>query len=446
MEGNGNLAMNPKKISHHSLKSIVALVATSQYVEKKRILFDEMTGLILAVESNPGPSSKNDDFVFNDETLLFSGMGDIHIHAREDYSKAQTYKEDFNSAKCAAINGGVVHVGDMPNNNIPPIDDFSYQQKLELALKTNYPYLLYAGVGMKTAPLSYRVPYKVFMGPSIGELFFESTDDLTWALEKYKGLDVSFHCEDPGVLLKNKMAHNHFERRPKDAEILATHTALALIEKYSLKGKLCHYSTNEGLDLILKKRACGLEVKIEVSPHHLFFSEEEILKTRKEAAHLFQMNPPIRQNVDRERLLEAIHKREIDFLATDHAPHSLEEKEKGTSGMPGLDTYALFVTWLLKNEQVDPKTIALIASENPGAFFNQFLPSLSNQFSFYKQFGLGMGQIAPGYSASFTLLNLHRSEIFTPEKQQSKAQWSPFYGVRFPGCLQALFINGKKYL
>src|SRR5690606_36731478 len=129
-------------------------------------------------------------------------------------------------------------------------------------------------------------------------------------------------------------------------------------------GKLCHYSSGEGLNFIRKAREEGVEVKIEVTPQHLFFGLEEI---PSEKLVSLQMNPPIRENSDRLRLLEALKKGEIDFLATDHAPHTEEEKAKGTSGLTGLDTFGAFVTWLILEENVDPRLIAKMTAENPGA-------------------------------------------------------------------------------
>ena len=186
-----------------------------------------------------GPALGKADFQFGDECLIFAGMGDIHIHARDDVSQTETYKEDFCSAARAAINGGVVHVADMPNNRVAPIDDATYRGKQHHLQQRNVPIhvTLYAGIGPGTEPLSWAVPYKVYMGHSVGDLFFTTLAQLDATLAGYRGCDVSFHCEDPLLLEAHKHAPTHEERRPAECEVSATRFALQMIEKYDLTGK-----------------------------------------------------------------------------------------------------------------------------------------------------------------------------------------------------------------
>ncbi len=427
----------------NTFKIIDALCATSEGVSRKQISYDTQSGLILSVDENKFSRDEVDDY-YGDDCLLFAGMGDIHIHAREDVSGKNTYKEDFRSTCAAAKNGGLVHVADMPNNPVPPIDDDSYLAKMKLTQKSDIPILLYAGIGPKTRPLTFKVPYKVYMGPSVGDLFFKNNEDLDNVLVHYKNQWVSFHCEDPEILEEHKNEKDHFLRRPISAELMATDLALALIEKYDLTGKLCHYSAGAGLDAIKKARQKGLRVTCEVTPQHLFLSEEKIRAMASSEQIHYQMNPPIRPQQDANILLEALKKGEIDYLATDHAPHSKEEKEKGMSGLPGLDTFAPFTTWLMDSAGVSPEMIALVAAENPGTFFNTFLSSLNEKSDLMKKWGKGMGFIAEGYSASFTILNLKKPLTITKENLKTKAQWSPFLGVTFPGSVETLILRGQK--
>ncbi len=101
------------------MKVIDAVCVTSQYIQRQQIEFNELTGLILKV----GNLNKVPDYFFGDDCFLFAGMGDVHIHAREDVSGKNCYKEDFNSAFDSMKNGGVVQAGDMPYNPVPPVDD-----------------------------------------------------------------------------------------------------------------------------------------------------------------------------------------------------------------------------------------------------------------------------------------------------------------------------------
>ncbi len=421
------------------MKIIDAICVTSSYVKRQQIAFNELTQLIEDVGDLGIPRNKV-DFYFSDDCLLFSGMGDVHIHAREDVSGKNTYKEDFTSARLAMHNGGLTHAGDMPNNPIPPVDDKSYEDKFRLAMKTNGEIWLYAGIGPETRPLSFLVPYKVYMGPSVGELFFKDLSTLDKTLSFYKNQVVSFHCEDPEILDQSKHLETHQMKRPVKAEVVATKDALSLIEKYELKGKLCHFSSSEGLRLIREARLRGVNVMIEVTPQHLYF---DVTSIPSEELTSFQMNPPIRSTEDRLALLKALKDGEIDFLATDHAPHSPDEKEKGISGLTGLDTFGAFVTWLIQIG-VDPKTIAKVSSENPGDFFNKFLHSWGRIYSPFSNFGKGLGHLDKNYRANFTVLNLNRPLLITKEMLKTKASSSPFLGIEFPGQVEALFIGGKK--
>jgi dihydroorotase len=420
---------------------IEANFATTTKVSREQIVIHPKTGLILEV-GRLGVASQNVDYLFDDQFLGFAGLGDIHIHAREDVSGSHLYKEDFCSAGEAAINGGVTHVADMPNNPIPPIDDESYRKKLALTLKAPISYLLYAGVGPKTNPLSVPVPYKVYMGPSIGELYFKNYDELHETMSRYENQNVSFHCEDPEILEMHKHESLHQLKRPSEAEYLATEQAIELISKYKLTGKLCHYSTGAGLELIKKAQKKGISVSAEATPQHLYFSYDKIDPTRWVE---FQMNPPLRSDHDSAALLAAIKDGTISYLATDHAPHTHEEKLKGTSGLTGLDTFGPFMTWLLK-EGISPQILARVASENPGTFVNQFLPTLIHFESRYQSLGLGFGFLKAGFVGHLTLLDLKSSLKVTSSFLKTKVKHSPFLDITFPGRVGAVFMSGKKVL
>lgn len=222
-------------------------------VRAGQILIEQ--GRIVAVGSAFGRA----DYVFGDSCLVFAGMGDVHIHARDDVTGKETHKETFATASAAALHGGVVHVADMPNNPAAPIDDASYAAKENHLLSQLLPtvFTLYAGIGPGTRPLRREVPYKAYMGPSVGDLFFRTLEELDRTLASYHGQAVSFHCEDPVLLDQHRGAATHELRRPPECELSATRFALAMIEKYRLVGKLCHYSVGEGLPLIRAAKAKG---------------------------------------------------------------------------------------------------------------------------------------------------------------------------------------------
>jgi dihydroorotase len=409
-------------------KSISGIFANSSGISRKTVIFDEDLGIILEVLENQNVKA---DYFFDESCIIFSGFGDIHIHAREDVTCKHCHKEDFLSATNAAINGGVLYVADMPNNPVPPVDDKSYHDKFKLTEKAPIPIFLYAGIGPSTKPLSYSVPYKVFMGPSIGELFFKDDITLEETLDFYKNQNVSFHCEDPIILENHKNELLHEDRRPKSAEIRATKTALKFIKKYNLSGKLCHYSTGEGLDLIRESKKEGVKVTCEVTPTHLYFDRNNVPEEKKV---FFQMNPPLREESDVKAMVQGVLDGTIDYLATDHAPHTIEENQKGISGIPQLDTYSLFVTYMIKTLNIPITTIAKICSENPGKFVEPYLNG---------KYGKGFGKWEPGYLANFTVLNLNRPDHFTKNRMFSKSGWSPFDNFLFPGSIESVFWKGK---
>ncbi|MGC9197625.1 MAG: amidohydrolase family protein [Acidobacteriaceae bacterium] len=392
------------------------------------IEIDEKTGLI---EHVGRPAGKSDLDLSGQ--IIFPGFGDIHIHAREDASQSQVYKEDFATISAASIHGGVTHVADMPNNPIAPVDEERYAEKRNLTANSAVYVTLYAGIGPDTHPLKWHVPYKAFMGPSVGELFFSSQEQLEEVISRYRGRNVSFHCEDPEILEESRGAPTHEQRRPARAEITATEFALYLIEKYDLMGKLCHYSTKGGLQKIAAAKARGVKVTAEATPHHLFFDDSMLTDENR---LWLQMNPPLRGPEDRLALIEALREGLVDYVATDHAPHTMEEKLRGVSGVPHLDTYGAFATWLMAEHGFSAAQIARVCAWNPGRFVNEFLPqSMEN----------GYGVIAPGYVGSLTILNPDAPFVVERAAMKTKCGWSPFEGYRFPGRVTYTVLRGKVY-
>lgn len=411
-----------------NILSIEGKIINHDGESRGRVEINIQTGLIEKV----GPVTGGADILLKDE-LIFPGFGDIHVHAREDVSGKQNYKEDFKTAGAAAVNGGVVHFADMPNNSVAPIDDQKYSAKEKLASESQVHVTLYAGIGPDTLPLSRKAPYKVFMGPSVGDLFFSSKVDLEQVIKKYKGQNVSFHCEDPEILNEHKDGLTHESRRPAQAETAAMDFALYLIEKYQLIGKLCHYSTKGGLPKIISAKKAGLTVTCEVTPHHLFFDESMLTEANRK---WLQMNPPLRSQEDRLELIAALKRGDIDYLATDHAPHTKEEKLQGISGVPHLDTYGPFATWLMKEHSFTAQDVARVCAYNPGNFVNPFLPS---------NCGKGFGKVEAGYIGSLTILDMASPITITADKLKTKCAWSPFEGITFPGSVKYTVVAGKVY-
>jgi len=397
--------------------------ATAEGIRRRRIEIDIPSGLIAKVGEPEGQAN----LLLGEEALVLPGLIDLHVHAREDISMRDVYKEDFQSAGAAAIQGGVTAFADMPNNPTPPIDDESYLKKKALACRSPVTVLLYAGIGPGTRPLSFPAPYKAYMGHSVGPLFFENAGELRETLRRYHGQWVAFHAESAEVLRRCRNRPTHGERRPAEAEVKAVELALELAAKHGFDPHICHLSTAGGLEVIRAARRSGLRVSCEATPHHLFFDQEGLGNNPRQA--YFQCNPPIRPRSDRIALLEAIRSGEIDFLASDHAPHSREENEKGISGMPHLDTFGPFLFWLFR-EGISWETLRRATAESPGRFLERFLPER-------------FGRIEVGAVGSLTVLNSPQPSTIRQSTLRTKAGWSPFEGVTFPGRVRHTIVRGK---
>jgi dihydroorotase len=388
----------------------------------RRVEIDIKTGLITSVSAPRGTG----DIVLDEDFLVFSGLVDQHVHAREDPSGKDTYKESFQTAADAALHGGIVAYVEMPNNPQPPVDDASYIAKRELTSGSFVDVLLYAGVGPQTSPLSFPAPYKTYMGPSIGDLFFEDEAQLRDALSRYRGQFIAFHAEDPVLLERHRGAPTHAESRPREAEIEAIDLILRIAENYGFRPHICHLTTAEGLELIRAARKRGVRVTTEVTPHHLYYDQDNAAAF----AHtdFLQCNPPIRTRLDRIALLEGLRCGDIECLASDHAPHTVDEKERGMSGVTHLDTFGPFLFWLM-SEGFDLATLQRVASENPGRMISRYLPHR-------------YGKVEPGFVGSLTILK--KEEIMIRRGDlKTRAGWSPFEGVTFGGRVSHSIVRGR---
>ena len=283
---------------------------------------------------------------------LLPGVIDAHVHFR---TPGDEYKEDWICGARAAIAGGVTTVMDMPNNAPPCLDLISLQNKRkrieEQLAEVDIPlrYYLYLGAaGKDLSQLKDQiVGIKVYMGSSTGGLLMDSKSALEHVFQSaaQNGIMVSVHAEDEGIMRKNKEKYPHSidpsvhsKIRDRFAAVKAVEEALDLAEKYRVPLLIHHVSTKEELEVIRQAKKNRVRVYAEATPHHLFLSEEDYAKWGTRV----QVNPPIRTKADREALWEGIHDKTIDTIGSDHAPHTLEEKDlpygKAPSGVPGIET------------------------------------------------------------------------------------------------------------
>ena len=377
------------------------------------------------------------DFKYPRTHRVFPGMSDIHIHAREDATGKQCHKETYTTANAAALNGGVVAAGAMPNQPEPvtTLDRLAWHAQAHADLPVSF--MNYVGIGPNTEPLEGDLAHKLYTGPSVGDLFFTSEQGVRDALTRYVGRNVSFHVEDFDVLMENEGQPTHQLRRPVHAVNTALAYVLPMIEEFELDAKLCHWSTGgESFEMIqahrARQQAAGKSrTTLEVSPLHLIF-DADMLKIAPQGWPYVQMNPALQGTEHRVALVEGLRDGTIDYLATDHAPHTLEEKFKkfadlveggetreqaylrlldsnpakcnaraclnGTSGTPQLDTYGLVAAWLITDQGFTPERVAEVTSYNPGKFMSRFSDAK-------------LGDIAVGYDGSFTVLDMGLQQL-----------------------------------
>ncbi len=443
------------------------------------IEIDETTGLIRDVRPSTALGASTADYKYNDDCLIFPGFGDVHVHAREDETGKQTYKEEYRTAAAAALNGGVVHISAMPNTPSPVVGmkQFTWHRDRVAEIRRPVAILNYLGIDSKTKPVGKpgEYFYKLYFGKSVGDLTVTYGSELEQILAKYKGHHVSFHVEYEPIVQASAAGKTHSERRPVEAVNEGLRILLPLIEKYKIHAKLCHWSTGgESFEMIAESRKRGADIVLEVSPLHLLF-DTSMTDADPSLWTKIQMNPAIQAREHREALIRGLRDGFIQFLATDHAPHTEEEKfsafnkfaseypnksnedialaikkkdhalylatccENNHSGAPWLDTYALVCTWLMQEHGFSPERIATIAAYMPGKFVN---PHLKQQFP-EENFGKGFGEIKKGFVGALTILNTKK---FTPVRRnnlKTKVGWSPLEGRAMPGALEAVFIQGS---
>ncbi len=442
------------------------------------ITIDAKTGLIAGISK---PSKKMQaDHVFGDDCLIFAGMGDVHIHAREDETGKQVYKEEYKTAADAALHGGVVHVCAMPNTPNPVVgkEEFAWHRNRVRELAHPVAILNYLGIDTKTKPLGKpgEYFYKLYFGKSVGDLTVTYGSELDTILAKYTGQNVSFHVEYEPIVQASAGGKTHSERRPVAAVNEGLRILLPLIEKHKIKAKLCHWSTGgESFEMIAEYRKRGCRIVLEVSPLHLLF-DTSMTDADPELWTKIQMNPAVQAPEHRAALIKGLKSGFIQFLATDHAPHTEEEKfsafakykeefpgksnkeiaialrakdrarflvmccENNHSGAPWLDTYALVCTWLMREHGFSAQDIARVSVYHPGQFVN---PHLKRQFK-NRKFGKGFGEIKKGFMGSLTVLNTKKKTLVNRDGIRSKCGWSALEGRSLPGAIEAVFIGGIK--
>jgi dihydroorotase len=428
-------------------QQIKATTVFPDKVHPALIEFDPQSSTIIAVERIEAAD--------RNERLLFPGFMDIHVHAREyprpdprDAAALERWektctKETFFSAGQASINGGVTLFCAMPNDPDPPYDEATYRRKLEIARTSECPVILFAAITRSSEPWA-DLPYKVYLDNVPSAVSFDDWGALEEALDGYRGCRVFFHAEDPEELAPPGTEGPRWFTRPPRAERSAVEKILDLTAKLGLRSHICHVSTESAVRLIHEyNRAASVRVTCEVSPHHLFFSVDEgkvsaAIGTELEEAAFLECNPPLRSESDRRFLLHALREGLIDVLASDHAPHTRDDKAASAPGMPHLDTLGAFAGWMITDVGFTPQRVAEVLSSVPATIFSTDL-------------SLAHGRIENGCAASFTELDLSGVTLVSGDRIEGRSKlktrcgWSPFSGLPLPAAVAKTCVLGHEY-
>ena len=364
---------------------------------------------------------------------LLPGVIDPQVHFREP---GLEYKEDLFTASCACAKGGVTSFLEMPNTRPLTTTQATLDDKLQRAAdKCLVNYGFFIGATAENLPdllTANPTPgIKIFMGSMHGQLLVDEKTALEAIFSQGKRL-IAVHAEDQARINQRKQEFAgitdpaiHSQIQDNQAALLATQLALKLSKKYERRLHILHLSTGDEAELLRQDKPSW--VTAEVTPQHLVLNTEAYQKI----GTLAQMNPPLRSPKDNEILWQALLDGVIDFIATDHAPHTLEEKAKGypntPSGMPGVETS---LPVMLTQAMQGKCTIAQVANWMSTAVAKGY--KIPNK-----------GAIAPGYDADLVLVDLDNYRPVLREELQTKCGWSPFEGWQLTGWPVITIVGGN---
>ncbi|MEH2160220.1 MAG: dihydroorotase [Nostoc sp.] len=364
---------------------------------------------------------------------LLPGVIDPQVHFREP---GLEHKEDLFTASCACAKGGVTSFLEMPNTRPLTTTQQALDDKLQRASqKSLVNYGFFIGATAENLPdllLANPTPgIKIFMGSMHGQLLVDGETALEVIFAKGNRL-IAVHAEDQARINQRRQEfaniHDpavHSQIQDNQAALLATQLALKLSEKYQRRLHILHMSTAEEADLLRQNKPSW--VTAEVTPQHLLLNTSAYEKI----GTLAQMNPPLRSPHDNQVLWQALRDGVIDFIATDHAPHTLEEKAQeypnSPSGMPGVETsLALMLTAAMQGKCTVAQVVNWMSKNVAVAY------GIPNK-----------GAIAPGYDADLVLVDLNTYRLVRREELLTKCRWSPFEGWNLTGWATTTIVGGE---
>ncbi|MCF8303169.1 MAG: dihydroorotase [Bacteroidales bacterium] len=395
----------------------------------------------LQVDEKPVPD-EGETLIDGKGKLLIPGVIDDQVHMREP---GLTYKADIYTESRAAVAGGVTSWMEMPNTKPPVLTQELLEDKYKLAAEKSLAnYSFYMGASndnieqvLKTDPTNV-CGIKVFMGASTGNMLVDNRKTLEGIFSS-TSIPVAVHCEDEATIRKNKAEYQesfgnripvgaHPSIRSTEACYRSSSLAVELATKYNTRLHVLHLSTGKEMELFdnkvpLKKKRITAEVCI----HHLWFTDQDYSRLGPR----IRWNPAIKAPEDREELWRALLNDKIDVIATDHAPHTLEEKMKlyagAPSGGPLLQHSLQAMLEFYHQGKIDIEKLVEKMCHAPAILFN-----VKNR-----------GFLRKGYYADMVLVDLMQSQRVDQGNLLYKCGWSPFENVVFSSSITHTFVNGK---
>lgn len=375
---------------------------------------------------------------------IFPGVIDDQVHFREP---GLTYKGNIASESKAAVAGGITSFMEMPNTMPPALTRELLEQKYEIASKTSFAnYSFYMGASDDNLSEIVKTDFhkvcgiKIFLGSSTGNLKVKNPKNVE-ALFREAPAIIAAHCEDDNIIEKNKEKivkeygedlppYFHAIIRNHEACLASSQYAVNLAQSTDARLHVLHISTADELKLFEPNKHLPIKQKritAEACIHHLWFYDEDYQRL----GNLIKWNPSVKTLHDRESVRKAVLEGEIDVVATDHAPHTLEEKNepllKAHSGGP----------------LVQHSLLAMLELHKQGVFPLEKIPEVMSH-KVAELFGVvDRGYIREGYFADMVIVDFNQPHTVTKENLFYHCGWSPFLGIEFSSSVAATMINGN---
>ncbi|GBF11949.1 dihydroorotase [Tepidibacillus sp. HK-1] len=394
-------------------------------------------GMIQAIEQKLDNKNHLHQVIDAKGKIIIPGLIDIHVHLREPGFEQ---KETIETGTKAAAKGGFTTIFAMPNTNpvmdCPDLITFLKEKSKALGYVKVYPIgaITHKQEGKELANLL-GMKKQGAVGFSDDGKGVQSTSLMIKAMETAKLLDMpiiahveDYHLAGKGVIHMGETAKQlQVQGIPSEAEYLQLERDLMLAESTGVHYHVCHVSSKESVQLIRNAKAKGVNVTAEVTPHHLLLTEKDI---QPPYGH-YKMNPPLRTEEDRLALIEGLIDGTIDVIATDHAPHTEDEKQRGLLDAPfgivGLETaFPLLYTHLVMKKLVSLEQLIEWVTRKPAEIF-----------------GLQVGEIAVGLPADLAVIDLEQSKSVDPVTFASKGKNTPFTGWNLYGWPVMTIVEGK---